>query len=71
MTTVSVLIPCLQEKDFIRLSLNSVLSFEVPPGARISEIFVIDGGSTDGTRDIVSAMAAKDPRIRLIDNIGV
>ena len=59
MTTVSVLIPCLQEKGFIRVSLNSVLSFEVPPGARISEIFVIDGGSTDGSVDIIRRHAGQ------------
>jgi glycosyltransferase involved in cell wall biosynthesis len=47
-----------------------VLSFEVPAEAEVSEIFVIDGMSTDGTREIVSQMGKADSRIRLIDNPG-
>jgi glycosyltransferase involved in cell wall biosynthesis len=68
MTTVSILVPCLQELNFIRPCLKSVLDFDIPEGSRLSEILVIDGGSTDGTRDIVSRMAQEDARIRMIDN---
>lgn len=32
------------------------------------EFLVIDGGSIDGTREVVQALAREDPRIRLIDN---
>lgn len=70
MTTASVLIPCLQERQFIRACLESVLAFEVPAGTELLEIFIIDGGSIDGTRDVVKEMAAADSRIRLVDNPG-
>jgi glycosyltransferase involved in cell wall biosynthesis len=68
MISISILIPCLQERDFIRPCLESVLAFDIPAEADIREILVIDGGSTDGTRDIVLELAKADPRIRLIDN---
>jgi GT2 family glycosyltransferase len=32
------------------------------------EVLVADGGSTDRTRELVGALAAADPRIRLLDN---
>src|SRR6185295_1607279 len=67
MQSVSILIPCYQERNFIRSCLNSVREFEVPDGVAV-EVLVLDGMSTDGTRDIVDEIAAVDPRIRLIDN---
>lgn len=70
MISVSVLIPCLDERHFISPCLESVLAFDIPSGAQLREILVIDGGSTDGTRKLVEEMAADDPRIRLVDNPG-
>jgi GT2 family glycosyltransferase len=67
MHSVSILIPCYQERNFIRACLESVRSFELPPDASV-EILVLDGMSTDGTRDIVTEISAGDPRVRLIDN---
>jgi glycosyltransferase involved in cell wall biosynthesis len=70
MISVSILIPCFQERDFVRPCLESVLAFEIPAGAKVIEIIVIDGGSSDGTRGIVGELAMADPRIRLVDNPG-
>jgi Glycosyltransferases, probably involved in cell wall biogenesis len=67
MQSVSILIPCYQERNFIRSCLDSVREFEVPGGVSV-EVLVLDGMSTDGTREIVSEIAAADPRIRLVDN---
>jgi len=68
--SVSILIPCLNEARFIRGCLSSVLEFAVPEGTELREVLVIDGGSADGTRDIVREIAKADTRIRLLENPG-
>ena len=70
MVSVSILIPCLNEFAFIRGCLASVLGFDTPDGTEIREILVIDGGSADGTRDLVNDMAMSDQRINLLNNPG-
>ena len=67
MYLVSILIPCYQERNFIGACLQSVQAFELPEDTAI-EVFVLDGMSSDGTREIVSSLAEMDGRIRLIDN---
>lgn len=69
MQSVSILIPCYQERNFIRSCLDSVREFEVPDGVAV-EVLVLDGMSTDGTREIVDEIAKADSRIRLVDNPG-
>jgi succinoglycan biosynthesis protein ExoA len=64
---VSLLIPCYQERAFIEACLTSVRSFELASDVEL-EILVLDGMSTDGTRDIVNSFARRDPRISLVDN---
>ncbi len=63
---VSVIAPCHSEARFIENTLNSILQSDYP--AEKIEVLVVDGMSTDGTREIVQKMAAKDSRIRLLDN---
>ena len=67
MQSVSILIPCYQERNFIRACLESVREFELPDAFSM-EIIVLDGMSTDGTREIVSGIASEDSRVRLVDN---
>jgi glycosyltransferase involved in cell wall biosynthesis len=69
MHSVSILIPCYQERNFIRGCLESVLAFELPDLTEI-EVLVLDGGSTDGTREIVREVSERDNRVRLVDNPG-
>ncbi|MBI2982472.1 MAG: glycosyltransferase family 2 protein [Deltaproteobacteria bacterium] len=64
--TVSVIIPCRQEQDFIGPCLDSILTNDYPK-ERL-EVLVIDGMSTDNTRNIVNAYANRHPFIRLLDN---
>ncbi len=58
--------PIRNEAAYIARSLGAVLAQDYP--ADRMEILVVDGLSTDGTREAVLAHAAADPRIRLLDN---
>ncbi len=60
MPLVSIVMPTLNQADFIADSLNSVLRQD---HAEL-ELIVADGGSTDGTLDILREKAARDPRLR-------
>lgn len=62
---VSVLMPVLNEEAHIREVLERALAQE---GAGPLEILVVDGRSTDQTKKIVAEIAARDPRVRLLDN---
>jgi succinoglycan biosynthesis protein ExoA len=67
MPMISVLVPCYNEEAFIAECIESVICDFV---LRNCEILVIDGGSPDGTRRVVSELAARYPVIRLLDNPG-
>lgn len=69
MHLVSIIIPCYQERNFIRGCLASVLAFDLPDSTSI-EVLVFDGMSTDGTRDIAREIANADARVRVFDNPG-
>lgn len=61
---VSVVIPTLNEERSVSTCLDSVLA----QTWREMEVIVLDGGSTDRTRDLVAAYSEVDPRVRLVDN---
>ena len=63
---VSIIIPCRNEADFIGRCLNSLLTQNYPKNK--IEILVIDGASTDTTRELVELYIQKDNRIRLFNN---
>ncbi|MDD4148983.1 MAG: glycosyltransferase family 2 protein [Bacteroidales bacterium] len=64
---VSIIIPCYNEEKNIRECLNSVGNFDYPKEKL--EIFVVDGMSTDKTREIVTEEYCKNKsNIRMIDN---
>ena len=67
MATVTILIPTYQEGQFIRECIESVKAFDDPTRALI-QVLILDGMSTDGTREIVEELALGDRRILLIDN---
>lgn len=62
----SIIIPSYNEEHYIESCLKSLLDCKTPPSDY--EIIVIDGGSTDSTKDIVNALIAKEHNIKLIDN---
>ncbi len=67
---VSVIMPVRNEADFLADSLGAVLAQDYPPDRM--EVFVADGMSTDGTREMVAELAARHPQrsISIVDNPG-
>ena len=65
-TTVSIVIPCLNEERFIANCLDSILANDFP--RHQMEVLVIDGGSEDRTRSIVDRYLVQHSVIRRIDN---
>lgn len=62
---ITIAVPALNEEACIE---KTVL--ELQPEDENYELLVLDGGSTDRTREIVASLAKRNPRIRLIDNSG-
>ena len=65
-STVSVIVPCRNEKENIEGCLRSILSQEYPKGE--IEFIVVDGMSDDGTRDILLRVMEEDSRLKIVDN---
>ena len=63
---VSVVIPMLDERDHIDACLDAFAA-QTHPTARM-ELLVVDGGSTDGSRERVQERATDEPWIRLVEN---
>lgn len=63
---ISVVIPCLNEVDYIESTLQSIQDQASCDEAW--EVVVADGGSTDGTREVLETWAHQDDRFRWIDN---
>jgi succinoglycan biosynthesis protein ExoA len=64
---VLIVIPTLNEARVIAALVARMLDDD---GLADPLVVVADGGSTDGTRDIVREIARRDPRVRLISNPG-
>jgi GT2 family glycosyltransferase len=60
--TVSIVLPTLNEQSFIADCLRSLLAQDY---RGVSEILVVDGGSTDRTRQIAEGLG---PPVRIVDN---
>ena len=60
---VSVVIPSYNHERFIREAMDSVLAQTLAD----LELIVIDDGSVDGSREIIRACAATDPRVRVFE----
>jgi glycosyltransferase involved in cell wall biosynthesis len=59
-------IPCRNEVRFLNRCLDSILGSDYAIGRM--EVLIVDGGSTDGTRELIRARMPADARVRLIEN---
>lgn len=64
--SVTMVIPCRNEKAFIGRCLDSILSSRYPQ--ELLELLVVDGMSDEGTRAIIADYTQQCPGIRLVDN---
>jgi len=62
---VSVLVPVLNEERHIRASVSAMLEQRF---TGTLEFLLVDGGSSDGTRSILSDLASRDRRLCVLDN---
>ncbi len=65
---VTVLIPCRNEAPHIENCVRNVCDFSSPEGG--FEVIVIDGMSTDGTREILARLTSQFSDLVVIDNPG-
>ncbi len=63
---VTVIVPCREEEKYIARTLESILANDYPQDRL--ELLVVDGMSTDGTREIVAEFSRNYPFIKLLDN---
>ena len=68
MIKVTVITPCYNEEKYIGMCLDSIINQNYPKDEL--EVLVIDGKSTDRTREIVNKYIKKYPFIKLLDNPG-
>ncbi len=61
---LSVICPCFNEEDYI----DGLLTFFIAAQPQEKELFLIDGGSTDRTKEIIKAYQIKHDNIYLLDN---
>lgn len=62
---VSVLVPVLDEASNIRDAIAAMLAQRVEGPI---ELLLADGGSNDGTRELLDELAAGNPRVRVLEN---
>ncbi|TAK49465.1 MAG: glycosyltransferase family 2 protein [Saprospiraceae bacterium] len=61
---LSVICPTLNEESYI----ENILSFFIEVSPQDKELYIVDGGSTDGTKKKVLKRVALNPEIHLIEN---
>jgi succinoglycan biosynthesis protein ExoA len=63
--SVSLAIPVYNEADCIEKIVRSFLATSYP---NLIEVMIADGGSTDGTQDIILSLSQEDSRVKLLNN---
>ncbi len=67
LSIVSVIVPCRNEHGHVAAFAASALAQRLPAGWQL-EVIVADGGSEDGTVEVLSRLAAADTRLQVVAN---
>ncbi|MFW6030119.1 MAG: glycosyltransferase, partial [Halanaerobiales bacterium] len=62
---VTIAIPAYNEANYIESVISAFLEQTYP---QIEEILIADGGSTDGTQEIIEKIAVTSPKVKLLHN---
>jgi GT2 family glycosyltransferase len=65
---ISVVIPCRNERQYIRECVEAIYASQLPEGAEML-VQVVDGMSNDGTREVVSELKSIYSSLELVDNL--
>lgn len=65
---ISVVVPCRNESKYIAECIDAIFKCELPNDTELN-VFIVDGMSDDGTRQIVLDLKKNYPFLHLIDNI--
>ncbi len=68
MNRISVVIPCRNEALYIKECIQAIYANELPMDTLL-HVFVVDGMSDDGTREIVLELEHEYPHLKLVDNV--
>ncbi|MGZ3774655.1 MAG: glycosyltransferase family 2 protein [Bdellovibrio sp.] len=66
MISVDVIVPCRNEEKYISDMMESIFNQDFP--SEFIKIYVVDGMSTDGTRDILKSIAQTHANVFVLDN---
>ena len=65
---VTVAIPCRNEVNYIQECIEAIYACDLPIDTEI-KVFVVDGMSDDGTRELIGELTAQYPSLELVDNV--
>tara|TARA_B110000285_G_C15140477_1_gene630418 strand:- start:3709 stop:4725 length:1017 start_codon:yes stop_codon:yes gene_type:complete len=65
---LSIVIPCRNEVNYIEECIGAIYQNELPEDAKLS-IYVVDGMSDDGTRELLITLKEKYSSLELVDNV--
>lgn len=64
---LSVVIPCRNERPYIRACVEAIYACELPEGTQM-RVFVVDGRSDDGTIEEIRRLETEFPGLELVEN---